>query len=173
MSSRLSLTLVQRVQALGVFCLALTAGLVGNLVQDYWQDHNEASHSAASLVPAAAWLKLAAAVSVLRFGAMAALGGSAWVLVVTQITHAVTFAAHHAACIATVDRHFQGGLRGRGQALYSTIGYGASGVVGGLAGGAISGRWGFPAVFAAAAAMALGGLACYALGQAAGRRAAA
>jgi MFS transporter, PPP family, 3-phenylpropionic acid transporter len=37
---------------------------------------------------------------------------------------------------------------GRGQALYTTLGYGASGVIGGLAGGAISER-GFSAVLAA------------------------
>jgi PPP family 3-phenylpropionic acid transporter len=107
------------------------------------------------------WLLLAAGVAVLRFAAMALLGGSALVLVLTQATHAVTFAAHHAACIATVDRHFPGTLRGRGQALYSTLGYGVSGVLGGVAGGALSDRWGFPAVFAAAAVVAAAGFGCY------------
>ena len=43
-----------------------------------------------------------------------------------QLTHAVTFAAHHAACIALVSKHFPGRLRGRGQALYSALGYGLS-----------------------------------------------
>ena len=117
------------------------------------------------------WLLVAAGVAALRFAAMALLGGSALVLVLTQITHAVTFAAHHAACIATVDRHFPGRLRGRGQALYSTLGYGVSGVLGGLAGGAVSQRWGFPAVFAAAAAVAAAGFACYWQGRAAARAA--
>lgn len=107
------------------------------------------------------WLLVAAAVAALRFTAMALLGGSAVVLVLTQATHAVTFAAHHAACIATVDRNFPGRLRGRGQALYSTLGYGVSGVLGGLAGGAFSQRWGFPAVFAAAALVAAAGFGCY------------
>jgi MFS transporter, PPP family, 3-phenylpropionic acid transporter len=51
-------------------------------------------------------------------------------------------------------------LRGRGQALYTTLGYGASGVIGGLAGGAISERFGFPAVFAASAAVSVAALAC-------------
>jgi len=107
------------------------------------------------------WLLVAAGVAALRFTAMALLGGSAVVLVLTQATHAVTFAAHHAACIATVDRNFPGRLRGRGQALYSTLGYGVSGVLGGLAGGAFSQRWGFPAVFAAAALVAAAGFGCY------------
>lgn len=109
---------------------------------------------------AQAWLIIAAAVCVVRFGAMAAFGGIAVVLVAAQGLHAVTFAAQHAACIALVDRHFPGALRGRGQALYTTLGYGLSGVLGGLAGGAISERWGFPAVFAAAALVSVAALAC-------------
>jgi len=36
-----------------------------------------------------------------------------------------------------------------------------SGVLGGLAGGAFSQRWGFPAVFAAAALVAAAGFGCY------------
>ncbi len=109
---------------------------------------------------AQAWLIAAAACSVLRFGAMAACGGSAVVLVSAQLLHAVTFAAQHAACISLIDRHFSGALRGRGQALYTTLGYGASGVLGGVLGGAISERFGFPAVFAAAAGVSLLALAC-------------
>ena len=77
------------------------------------------------------------------------------VLVLAQVTHAVTFAAQHAACIALVSRYFPGRLRGRGQALYTTLGYGVSGVVGGVAGGALIERWGFPAVFWAASVAAL------------------
>lgn len=105
-------------------------------------------------------LVIAAAATALRFAAMALLGASTTVLVLAQSLHAVTFAAHHAACIAMVDRYFPGRLRGRGQALYATLGYGASGVLGGVAGGAISERWGFPAVFGAAAVVALGACAC-------------
>lgn len=106
------------------------------------------------------WLVFAAAVSVLRFGAIAAFGSNAVVLVLAQTLHAVTFAAQHAACITLVDKYFAGALRGRGQALYTTIGYGASGVIGGLVGGAISQRFGLPAVFAASAAVSVAALAC-------------
>ena len=106
------------------------------------------------------WLLAAAVVSVLRFAAMATLGGSWGLLVLTQSLHAVTFAAQHAASITLVDRHFPGLLRGRGQALYSTLGYGLSGVIGGVAGGAISQRWGFEAVFAAAAVVAVAATLC-------------
>ncbi len=59
MSSLLKLTLVQRVQALGVFCLALTAALAGSLVHGYWQERQAAQQEASGLAPAAAWIKLA------------------------------------------------------------------------------------------------------------------
>ncbi|WP_328577920.1 MFS transporter [Ideonella sp. BN130291] len=101
------------------------------------------------------WLLAAAGVTALRFAATAAFGSSAVVLVVSQLLHAITFAAQHAACIATVNRHFPGRLRGRGQALYTTLGYGLSGVLGGLAGGAISEHHGLRMVFWAAAGVAL------------------
>jgi PPP family 3-phenylpropionic acid transporter len=101
------------------------------------------------------WLLLAAGVSALRFAAMAAFGNWMVVLVLTQMTHAVTFAAQHAACITLVSRYFPGPLRGRGQALYTTLGYGLSGVAGGVAGGALIERWGYPAVFWASSVAAL------------------
>jgi PPP family 3-phenylpropionic acid transporter len=101
------------------------------------------------------WLLLAAGVATLRFGAMAAFGNWIAVLVLTQMTHAITFGAQHAACITLVSRYFPGGLRGRGQALYTTLGYGLSGVIGGVAGGALIERWGYPAVFWASSGAAL------------------
>jgi PPP family 3-phenylpropionic acid transporter len=106
------------------------------------------------------WLVLAAAVTVLRFVAVAAFGGLAAVLVATQLLHAVTFAAQHAACIQLITRHFPGPMRGRGQALYTTLGYGVSGVIGGLGGGWLSTAFGFAAVFWAAAVAALLGVGC-------------
>lgn len=101
------------------------------------------------------WLEVAAAATALRFAATAS--GAAWmpVLVGAQLLHGLTFAAHHAACIALVQRHFPGRLRGRGQALYSILGYGLSGVIGGVGGGMLVERLGFAAVFWAATACAL------------------
>lgn len=97
------------------------------------------------------WLQVVALVTTLRFTATAV--GGAWVpvLVLAQMMHAITFAAHHAACIATVQKLFPGRLRGRGQALYTTLGYGFSGVLGGVGGGWIISHFGFAAVFWAAA----------------------
>jgi PPP family 3-phenylpropionic acid transporter len=101
-------------------------------------------------LPVHGWLALAAVASALRFAAIAAFAGSAAVLVAAQLLHAVTFAAQHSACITVITRHFPGRLRGRGQALYTVLGYGASGVIGGVAGGALSERFGFASVFWAA-----------------------
>ncbi len=111
------------------------------------------------------WLQVAAAVSALRFAILAAAGHWALALVLTQASHAITFAAHHAACIALLHEHFPGRLRGRGQALYATLGYGLPGVIGGVGGGWIVDRFGYPAVFAVSAVAAvLGGL-CATLGH--------
>jgi MFS transporter, PPP family, 3-phenylpropionic acid transporter len=108
-----------------------------------------------SRLPVHGWLVLAAAVSALRFAAIAAFAGHAAVLVVAQLLHALTFAAQHSSCIAVISRHFPGRLRSRGQALYTVLGYGASGVLGGVAGGALSERFGFAAVFWAASAVSV------------------
>ncbi len=101
-------------------------------------------------LPVHGWLVLAAIASALRFAAIAVFAGFAAVLVAAQLLHAVTFAAQHSACITVITRHFPGRLRGRGQALYTVLGYGASGVLGGVAGGALSQRFGFASVFWAA-----------------------
>jgi PPP family 3-phenylpropionic acid transporter len=96
------------------------------------------------------WLEVVALVTIARFAAVAA--GGAWlpVLVLAQLAHAVTFAAHHSACIARVSQLFPGRLRGRGQALYTMLGYGLSGVLGGVGGGWLISQQGFAAVFWAA-----------------------
>jgi len=102
-----------------------------------------------------AWLLLCAGLATLRMGLTA--GGAAWwpVLLLAQGLHAFTFAAHHAACIALLSHHFPGSLRGRGQALYSVLGYGVSGVLGGLGGGIVSSRYGVSSVFWVAMACGL------------------
>lgn len=95
------------------------------------------------------WLVLASALTIARMAATA--WGAAWlpVLLLAQLVHAIGFAAHHTVCIALINRHFPGRLRARGQALYSLIGYGCSGVTAGALGGWISSRYGLDAVFVA------------------------
>lgn len=93
------------------------------------------------------WLMIAAITTAGRFAVIAAFSDVPAVLLLSQATHAVTFAAQHTACVALVSQHFGGRSRGRGQALYAVLGYGASGVLAGLAGGAIAEAAGYRAVF--------------------------
>lgn len=103
-------------------------------------------------LPPYGWLSLVALATVLRFAAIAGAGAWVSVLVFAQLLHALTFAVHHAACIAVVHRLFPDRLRGRGQALYTTLGYGLPGVIGGVGGGWLISGLGYAAVFWAAAA---------------------
>ena len=111
------------------------------------------------------WLQVVAAVTALRFALTAAGGSVVPVLVLAQLLHAITFAAHHAACISMVQRLFPGRLRGRGQALYTTLGYGISGVIGGVGGGWVIEHLGFAAVFWAATIAALMAWGCAAAAE--------
>jgi PPP family 3-phenylpropionic acid transporter len=106
------------------------------------------------------WLLLCGATTVLRMAMTAGLGGWLAALFVAQASHALTFATHHTACVALVSKHFPGRLRGRGQALFTVIGYGCGGVLGVLAGGALAERWGFAAMFATAAVLGAVATAC-------------
>ena len=93
------------------------------------------------------WLGVAALLTILRMGLTAA-GADFWpVLLLAQLLHAVTFAAHHSVCIHLISQHFPAALRGRGQALYSLIAYGLTGVVGGLAGGVLIEYLGLASIF--------------------------
>lgn len=106
------------------------------------------------------WLLLIAAVTAARFAATAAGSYLPWLLLLAQATHAITFAAHHAACITLVTRYFPDRARGRGQALYTIIGYGLSGVVGGFGGGWLVEQAGFQTLFLAASLSGFIAFAC-------------
>ena len=106
------------------------------------------------------WLLLCGAATVLRLGMTAWAAHWLWALVVAQLLHALSFAAHHTTCVALVSRHFPGQLRGRGQALFTVIGYGFGGVIGVLAGGAAAQRFGFVTMFGAATALAFVATGC-------------
>jgi PPP family 3-phenylpropionic acid transporter len=101
------------------------------------------------------WLEVAAGASVLRFALTALAGWVPGLVLVAQPLHAITFAAHHATCISLVHRLFPDRLRGRGQALYTVLGYGLSGVVAGIGGGWLIDRWGYAAAFWAASGAAV------------------
>jgi PPP family 3-phenylpropionic acid transporter len=107
-----------------------------------------------------AWLVVASVLMVLRMTLTAGAAQWWWVLVFAQALHAVTFAAHHTACMSLISQHFSGRLRGRGQALFTVIGYGSTGVLGGLLGGVLSERWGLGAVFWLSSAAAVVAVFC-------------
>jgi PPP family 3-phenylpropionic acid transporter len=99
------------------------------------------------------WLLVCGLATAIRMAMTAGAADSLALLVVAQCLHALTFAAHHTACIAMVTTHFPGRLRGRGQALLTVTGYGVGGVAGVLSGGAIVAALGYEAMFAAAAGL--------------------
>jgi MFS transporter, PPP family, 3-phenylpropionic acid transporter len=93
------------------------------------------------------WMMLCATIMVLRMGITASSAAIFSLLVFAQMLHAFTFATHHTVCIAMLSHHFPGRLRGRGQALYTVIGYGSTGVLGGILGGVLSTKYGLDSVF--------------------------
>lgn len=58
-----------------------------------------------------------------------------FMLIAAQSLHAASYGAYHAASIAWVHQHFTGRNQGRGQALYSSMSFGAGGAVGSLLSG--------------------------------------
>ncbi|KPU88138.1 MFS transporter [Variovorax paradoxus] len=112
------------------------------------------------LLPMPRWMLVCGIAAVARLGLTAGLGGWIAALVVAQWLHALSFAAHHTTCIAVVSRRFPGRLRGRGQALFTVIGYGFGGVLGVLLGGAVAQAFGYRTMFALAALLAVAGTLC-------------
>jgi MFS transporter, PPP family, 3-phenylpropionic acid transporter len=112
------------------------------------------------LLSLSGWLVLAAALMALRMALTAGLPLVWPLLLLAQALHAITFAAHHTACIALLSHHFPARLRGRGQALYTVVGYGLPGVIGGLGGGLLSSALGLASVFWLAALSALVATGC-------------
>ena len=70
-------------------------------------------------------------IGVIRFALMAFLPITS-ILVIAQVMHAGTFAAHHSAATKLLQRWFTGPLQARGQALMATVSYGLGGTLGGL-----------------------------------------
>jgi MFS transporter, PPP family, 3-phenylpropionic acid transporter len=106
-------------------------------------------------LPLSAWLIVCALAAALRFAVTAGLGEQLWLLFAMQALHAITFAAHHTVCTALLAQHFPDRLRGRGQALYTVLGYGVPGMIGSWAGGLISAAFGLRSVFWIFAGVAL------------------
>ncbi|MDQ2068919.1 MFS transporter [Natronospira bacteriovora] len=76
------------------------------------------------------------------------------VLIVAQLLHMASFGLYHAVAVHFIHRFFTGPVQGRGQALYSSLSFGAGGAVGSLAGGYLWDGVGPSVVFMSAAASA-------------------
>lgn len=75
------------------------------------------------------------AAAVLRFLMMGWGVESVAVMVFVQLLHGLTFGAYHASAIAAVNEWFPGKAQARGQALYSSLSFGAGGLLGALIAG--------------------------------------
>jgi len=97
-------------------------------------------------------LLAAVALTTLRWVLIA--GFAAWPLVITlaQLLHAASFGLYHAVAIFLVHRLFTGAHQGRGQALYSSVSFGAGGAAGSLASGYLWSGMGPQAMYLLAAA---------------------
>jgi len=73
--------------------------------------------------------------AVVRFLLIGWFPHSITLMILAQLMHAATFGAHHAAALAAIHHLFRGRTQARGQALYTSLGFGAGGAVGGFASG--------------------------------------
>jgi PPP family 3-phenylpropionic acid transporter len=98
------------------------------------------------------------ACAVLRFLLIGWGVGSLAVLVFAQVLHGATFGAYHAASVAAINRWFPGRHQARGQALYSSLSFGAGGMLGAVASGFAWERIGASLTYSLSSAFALVGL---------------
>jgi PPP family 3-phenylpropionic acid transporter len=92
-----------------------------------------------------------------RWVVIGSLPDSVLALVLAQLLHAFSFGVAHAVSVEFIRQHFTHGTQGRGQALLSSIGYGAGGVLGFWLAGLIWQYVGSLASFLISAAMVLAG----------------
>ena len=97
------------------------------------------------------------AAAVLRFAIMGWCVESVAMMVFGQLLHGLTFGAFHASAIAAVGQLFPGRAQGRGQALYSSISFGAGGLLGALISGWTWDDWGAGWTFTLGSGFALAG----------------
>lgn len=98
------------------------------------------------------------ALAVIRFAMIGWLGDILLCLMLAQVMHSITFAAHQSSAVMTMQKWFSGALQARGQALFISISYGMGATLGGLVFGEVWPLGGPRAVFGAASAMAALGL---------------
>src|SRR5574343_238711 len=97
------------------------------------------------------------AAAVVRFLMMGWGVESAAIMIFTQLLHGLTFGAYHASAIAAVNQWFPGKAQGRGQALYSSLSFGAGGLLGALVAGNTWADWGAGWAYTLSSGFALAG----------------
>jgi len=80
-------------------------------------------------------LLLSIFLTVIRWLLIGWLADNLLILLVAQVLHAASFGAFHVVGIQLTHRYFQGGRQDKGQALYSSVGFGAGGMFGSLISG--------------------------------------
>ena len=75
------------------------------------------------------------------------------VIIFAQLLHAASFGVYHAVAISLIHRYFTGRHQGRGQALYSSLSFGAGGALGSMISGYLWADVGAAVTFAVAAVM--------------------
>jgi len=96
-------------------------------------------------------------VATLRWGLIAYFPDTVWLMFVSQLLHAATFGIFHATAIALIHKYFPGNHQGKGQALYSSLSFGAGGAAGALYSGYVWEDLGGSAAFIVAALLSLFG----------------
>lgn len=100
-------------------------------------------------------LGVALACTVLRWAVTAAAPQYLWLLVMAQTLHLASFGLFHAVAVVCIHDFFPGRTHGRGQALYSSVGFGAGGALGSLYSGYAWSLLGPSAMFWLASALVL------------------
>lgn len=92
-------------------------------------------------------LKFSLVIAAVRWGLIAEFPEQTWLMIIAQIMHAATFGIFHSAAISLIYMYFPGKHQGKGQALYSSISFGAGGALGALYSGYIWDTWGQNIIF--------------------------
>lgn len=112
-----SRSLISALWALGVLCEVGVFLVVGSWLSRYG---------------AIKFLRIALLLATIRWILIGSYADSLLILIFTQGLHAATFGVYHASAIHIVHHYFSGRHQARGQALYSSLGYGAGGMAGSL-----------------------------------------
>jgi PPP family 3-phenylpropionic acid transporter len=106
-----------------------TLGVLAEIVVFFYLPAIFRRHALSTILMASAGL------GVIRFQIIGWAANWLALLVLAQLLHAATFGSYHAAAVAAVQRIFPPHARARGQALFSSLGYGAGGAAGALLAG--------------------------------------